>query len=115
MYTGKIVNDDVEGISDVDRVIDHDGKVLSLDASLKIVNHSPTGFNWGYEGSGPAQLALAICLEHLNGDKQYALAVYQEFKSMVISKLDMDKDFQLDDKVVENAITTINVRHMQRA
>lgn len=24
------------------------------------MNHSPNGFEWGYEGSGPAQLALAI-------------------------------------------------------
>jgi len=27
---------------------------------LEEVNHSPTGFEWGYLGSGPAQLAYAI-------------------------------------------------------
>jgi hypothetical protein len=27
---------------------------------LDEVNHSPTGFEWGYWGSGPAQLAYAI-------------------------------------------------------
>jgi len=36
------------------------GDVLNLEASLKVVNHSPTGFAWGYGGSGPAQLALAL-------------------------------------------------------
>jgi hypothetical protein len=29
-----------------------------------IVNHSPTGFSWGYAGSGPAQLALAILADY---------------------------------------------------
>ncbi len=28
-------------------------------------HHSPTGMNWGYQGSGPADLALAILLDHL--------------------------------------------------
>lgn len=27
-------------------------------------NHSPDGFEWGYSGSGPAQLALAIVADH---------------------------------------------------
>ncbi len=27
--------------------------------------HSPTGMNWGYAGSGPADLALAILLDYL--------------------------------------------------
>ena len=26
--------------------------------------HSPTGFEWGFSGSGPAQLALALLLDH---------------------------------------------------
>lgn len=32
----------------------------SLNPRLDLFNHSPTGFEWGYGGSGPAQLALAI-------------------------------------------------------
>jgi hypothetical protein len=31
-----------------------------LPLRLDIVNHSPTGFAWGYSGSGSAQLAVAI-------------------------------------------------------
>lgn len=47
MYTGKIINDGV--IQDVDRVvINGKGKTLNLEASLRVVNHSPTGFCWGY-------------------------------------------------------------------
>lgn len=47
-------------------------------------NHSPTGFNWGYGGSGPAQLALAILADSV-GDA-LALEHYQDFKWEVIAK-----------------------------
>lgn len=32
----------------------------NLPLYLSEVNHSPTGFEWGYYGSGPSQLAYAI-------------------------------------------------------
>ena len=47
--------------------------------SLKLRNHSPTGFSWGYGGSGPAQLALALLLD-VTDSEQVALASYQQFK-----------------------------------
>jgi hypothetical protein len=49
-------------------------------------NHSPTGFEWGYGGSGPAQLALAILADHCGNDEQ-ALNFYQRFKWAVIAEL----------------------------
>lgn len=33
---------------------------LPLPLRLDLANHSPDGFEWGYGGSGPAQLALAL-------------------------------------------------------
>lgn len=54
-----------------------------LDLRLDLRNHSPTGFEWGYGGSGPAQLALAMCAAVV-GDRR-AQAIYQEFKSRVIA------------------------------
>ena len=69
------------------------GKPLDPGPSQKVWNHSPTGFNWGYEGSGPAQLALAILLEVT--DKGTALQCYQEFKRQVIAKLPQ-RDFKID-------------------
>lgn len=36
------------------------GKQYPLALRLDLFNHSPTGFECGYGGSGPAQLALAI-------------------------------------------------------
>jgi hypothetical protein len=42
-------------------------------------NASPTGFEWGYGGSGPAQTALAI-LAHALADDERALDLHQRFK-----------------------------------
>jgi hypothetical protein len=58
----------------------------TLDSRLDLHNHSPDGFEWGYPGSGPAQLALAILADHL-GDDQEALNFYQRFKWAVIAEL----------------------------
>jgi hypothetical protein len=69
--------------------IDH--KTLTPDRSQQAYNHSPDGFSWGYYGSGPAQLALAILLEAT--DKQTALHLYQDFKEEIIAPLEKDKDF----------------------
>jgi len=49
-------------------------------------NHSPSGFEWGYGGSGPAQLALAILADHLQND-HLALELHQQFKWAVIANL----------------------------
>lgn len=57
-----------------------DGTDLPLRLDLR--DHSPTGFEWGYRGSGPAQLALAICA-YVAGD-EVALEVYQAFKDSKI-------------------------------
>ncbi len=44
---------------------------------LDLYNHSPTGFEWGYWGSGPAQLALAMLADCLASDEQALL--YQRY------------------------------------
>lgn len=66
---------------------------LKIGDSLKLRSHSPTGFSWGYGGSGPAQTALAILLEIFG--KETALSNYQSFKSDCIATLDGDKGFFL--------------------
>ena len=57
-----------------------------LNPRLDLWNHSPTGFEWGYCGSGPAQLALALLADHLSDDRQ-ALDIYQRFKWAVVAEL----------------------------
>lgn len=61
-----------------------DGKVFDPGPSQKVRNHSPDGFAWGYLGSGPAQLALALLLDAL-GEKERAVGLYQDFKSGVVA------------------------------
>src|SRR4051812_2099889 len=57
-----------------------------LNPRLDLRNHSPNGFEWGYGGSGPAQLALVILADHL-GDDDKALQLYQFFKWQVVAFL----------------------------
>ena len=68
------------------------GQTLFPGPSQKIYNHSPDGFNWGYGGSGPAQLALAILLEFY--DEKYAIQNHQDFKWWLISRLPQS-DFEI--------------------
>jgi hypothetical protein len=59
---------------------------LSPKKSQRIRNHSPTGFEWGYEGSGPAQLALAILLDFSGDDAELAQHFYQDFKRHFVAR-----------------------------
>jgi hypothetical protein len=60
---------------------------LTPERSLELLNHSPSGFEWGYGGSGQAQLALALLLDY-TGDEAFALDHYQEFKTEIVCQLD---------------------------
>jgi hypothetical protein len=53
--------------------------VRPLPLQFELRNHSPTGFAWGYCGSAPAQLALALLMD-ATGEPTLALRHYQEFK-----------------------------------
>ena len=58
-----------------------------LPLRLDLREHSPTGFEWGYGGSGPAQLALAL-LAHALGDDKRAERLHQKFKSAHIAPIE---------------------------
>lgn len=62
-----------------------DGKELRPGRSQKLYNHSSDGFMWGYGGSGPAQLALAVLTELIGEER--ALSCYQDFKWNFIAGL----------------------------
>jgi len=66
-------------------VVTVDGQPLPPRYDLKRL--SATGFEWTYEGVGPAQLALALLADHL-GDDGRALALYEPFMQRVVSELD---------------------------
>jgi len=66
--------------------------VLDPGPSRRLYDHSPDGFEWGYGGSGPAQLALGILLDAglRSGDRftragERALRFYQEFKRLYVT------------------------------
>lgn len=74
-------------------VIDDDGVERPLNPRLDLRRHSPSGYEWGYGGSGPAQLALAIVADAM-GD-QTAMTVYQEFKWEIVALRNRDGDWEI--------------------
>lgn len=74
----------VDGTPLVLKLTDHER--LTPDRSLELVRHSPGGFDWGYTGSGPAQLACAILLDYYN-DESVAHQHYIQFRDTVVSQL----------------------------
>ena len=66
------------------------GRYTSLPLGLDCVNHSPCGFEFGYDGSGPTQLAFAICFiwAVMNGKapaSEWAFKHYINFRMLTIS------------------------------
>lgn len=80
------------------RTVRVDGVVLDPKPSQRVWDHSPDGFNWGYAGSGPAQLALAVLL-HAGIDADRAVHLHQLLKRDLIQPLpqaDFCVEFDLD-------------------
>jgi hypothetical protein len=76
-----------------------------LPLRLDLENKSPTGFEWGYGGSGPAQLALALCA-HATGDDERAVRVYQSFKWMIVARLPRER-WELTEAVILERVAEI--------
>ena len=66
-------------------VIEDENGERELPLRLDLENKSPTGFAWGYSGSGPAQLALALLADAI-GDEE-ALKTHQRFKNYFVAVL----------------------------
>ena len=62
-------------------------------------NHS-RGFEWGYCGSGPAQLALALLADALEDD-ELALKHYQQFKPDVVAHFEPAAWTITSDEIIE--------------
>jgi hypothetical protein len=75
-----------EGARSLDgAIVTVDGRRLPPRQDLRLL--SKAGFEWTYEGSGPAQLALALLADHL-GDDAAALRDYERFMHEVVAHLD---------------------------
>ena len=82
---------------------------LSPDWSLDVINHSPSGFEWGYAGSGPAQLACGLLLDYYD-DAQIARKHYIAFRNRVISQFECDGPaacWHLTGEEIDAAMATI--------
>ena len=87
-------------------VVTVDGKPLN--PRLDLHNHSPTGFEWGFGGSGPAQLALAILAEHCD-DVDEALNLHQRFKWDIVAEFP-DSGWRLNSGEIDIALDHIRTR-----
>lgn len=84
-------------------IIDDDGTITRTYPLCHFNRHSPSGFEWGYSGSGPADLARAIMIDYLAYaddpaglmplDRVQVLAdeYYMAFKFEVVSGLPRDE------------------------
>jgi hypothetical protein len=71
-----------------------------------IAHHSSTGMDWGYEGSGPADLARSLLAHHVGCGIVPGPDIYQTFKLLVVAKLP-PQGWMLDDREIEAVLTSI--------
>ncbi len=83
-----------------------------LDPRFDLRSHSPGGFDWGYCGSGPAQLALALLADHLGSDEQ-AMNLYQRFKWTLVAGLPK-KQWVLTSEMIDLALRSIREEEGRR-
>ncbi len=84
-------------------VVTVNGAPLDPRTDLRLL--SSDGFEWGYKGSGPHQLALAILADHF-GDDRRAQNQCQLFMEVLISEL-KDDEWKLTDNQVGNTFNSV--------
>jgi len=93
-YTGKR---DIDGAE-----VTVDGR--PLDPRLDIHTFTSRGFEWGYEGDGPSQLALAILAVHFADDEQ-AKAECAAFMSRVVAYF--SNEWEMTSADIDVALTNV--------
>jgi len=93
-----------------DRTIDGlsvtvDGQPLPEHTDIKKV--SEDGFEWSYEGEAPAQLALAILVDH-TGNSGKALRFYEPFMKHIVANF--DNEWEMTSGDVEDALNALEAR-----
>lgn len=81
--------------SDQQVFVVQDGQVRLLSPRHNLQNHSPYGFSWGYRGSGPAQLSLALLMEMFQ-DWDRVQRIYQTFKEVFIAQIPQHANWTAD-------------------
>ena len=87
-----------------------------LDPRLDLRDFHANGFEWGYEGSGPSQLALALLADH--GDPSTALGNYRQFVQIFIAEIEDDNwrltSEEIDQRIGETAIVPMDLKTLMR-
>ena len=74
-----------------------------------VLLHSPTGFAWGYEGSGPADLAMSLLCDVLGERPSKRQLIYgrfkayphhQAFKRQVVANWKIGRTFEIDSESI---------------
>lgn len=78
-----------------------EGRSVALNPRHDLYNHSPDGFEWGYSGSGPAQLALAMAAMVV--PSSMAIRYHQDVKNELIIPLTGDR-WSIADQLVLSVI-----------
>lgn len=93
-----------------DRTID--GSIVTvddtvLDLNLSLHTYTDRGIEWGYEGDGPRQLALAILAEH-TGDNDRALGLCEEFMLRVVANF--GNEWEMSSTDIDTALNNIQAQ-----
>lgn len=98
-------------------VLDGNGGRIPLPLRLDLVNHSPTGFEWGFGGSGPAQLALALLADALQGHAPPTLKaddvaerLHHDFKHSIIARLAQSEAWSITESRVREIAQLLEAR-----
>jgi hypothetical protein len=78
--------------------------LLTPKRSQALFNHSPDGFNYGYGGSGPAQLALALLLD-VTENPDLSVRLHQDFKWEFVAKWDQEFPWKISEKTIAEWVT----------
>lgn len=78
-----------------------------LDPKLDVKTISQNGYEWGYAGPEPAQLAFAILCEHY-GDPEKAAKDYSTFMEAIVSNFNNEWEMSSDD--IDVALKNIGCR-----
>ncbi len=88
----------------------------ALDPRRDLRDFRASGFEWGYQGSGPSQLSLAILADH--ADAQTALGNYRQFVQVVIAEIEADSwsltSEEIDRRISQTTIVPMDLKTLMR-
>lgn len=79
---------------------------IDLDPRTDLRALSNVGFEWGYNGAGPMQLALAILADHHVENERIALRDFKRYCELVISEID-GEEWTIDEAEIEASLSDV--------